>query len=213
MTKTTSIAATLVLVSLCLAGSVSANYAQSFSDLWDVSNGIAIIANSGAQFGSIYDMFGASSSYYAPEIGRTIFADWMPLNYRHCVEWQTAQTVTVGRVALWAEHDSGSYGRSFNRFSLEAWDGTGYFTVLDTPIALPYTYAHGVQGLVIDAVLSTPVTASRFMASFYQGTEVAWASGPRVLELDAFGPVPEPSSIAALAIGLLSLAGTRRRRP
>lgn len=214
MRKTTVTAAILALLVPCIGGAALADYAQSFSDLWDVSNGTTIIANSATLFGDIRDMFGANDSPYAPERGHTIFEDWRPLNYQHWVEWQTPQAVTVGRVVLWAEHDASPWGRSFNRFSLEAWDDAdaAYITILDTQVAIPYVYVQDVQGLVLDAILFSPVTASRFRASFYQGTEVAWASGPRILELDAFGPVPEPTSAAALAVGLFWLGGIRRRR-
>jgi len=206
-------AVALALLGLCIAGAASADYAQSFSDLWDVNSGAVVVANSPTLFGDIRDMFGANDGWYLPERGHTLFADERPLDYPHWVEWQTPQAVTVGRVVLWAWHDP-SGGRSFNRFSLEAWNDAGgcYTTIYDARVTIPYTYVQDIYGLLLDLALAPAVTASKFRATFYQGTTISYASGPRILELDAFAPVPEPSSIVALAVGLASLVGTKRRR-
>ncbi|MCE5324211.1 hypothetical protein LLG46_12985 [bacterium] len=197
----------------------AATYTQSFTDLWNVGNGISIVSCSGTHFANtdILDMFGANGSYYVPERGNTLFRDGQPQNYRHFIEWQMPGSVTVGRIALWAAHDGGSCGRSFNRFTLEAWNSAagGYVTVYDTQVGLPYTWVEGNEGLVVNKTFDTPFTSSLFRASFYQATTIPYASGPRIYELDAFTAppsVPEWGSLALALLGLVPAARFARRK-
>ncbi len=197
------------LLSICLPV-MAATYTQSFTDLWDVSNGTVVYECSGTLFSNTdkQDMFGANNSYYTPERGNTLFADWQPLNFRHYIVWHTPQDVTVGRIALWAGHDQGTNARSFNRFTLEAYDFSlgSYVTVYDTSVGLPYTWVEGNIGLVTNKTFDTPFTSNLFRASFYQATTIAWASGPRIYELDAFAPAPTVPEWGSLTLALFGLA-------
>ena len=63
----------------------------------------------------------------------------------------------------------------------------------------------------------TPTTADTWRVSFQQyGPANGHASGPRILELDGYiyqggNPIPEPATMLLLGLGLMGLAGVRRK--
>src|SRR4051812_6286569 len=92
---------TSYLFSFLAAASIGAARAQTSDDLWDVSQGTVITADSGAIPGySIQSMFGGFSL-----IDWAYFSDAQPPGFVHFVEWETLGDVTVGRIQLYALGD------------------------------------------------------------------------------------------------------------
>jgi hypothetical protein len=73
----------------------------------------------------------------------------------------------------------------------------------------PGQYSYLPYSGTADAVFST----QDFKAEFDWYTHIAWASGPRIVELDGFNTprVPEPTTMLLLGLGLIGLAGARRK--
>ncbi len=198
--------------------------AQVTTDLWDVSQGSVVIANSAViDFGpayrsSINDMFGARDANV--EAGNTIFKDNRLTGFTHFVQWQTPTPIALDSFKLYATHDfplpADANLRGFSTFNLFAKNiVTNAFELVYTNSPTnPYTFI-GPGFLLIDTAVSTTV-AQTFRAEFVQfGDNSSSAGGPRVLELDGFGTqvVPEPGSLALLTgLGLSSLILVRRSR-
>jgi hypothetical protein len=186
------------------------------NDLWDVNQGGVVTGSSAMLSGSnASDMIGAAEG--SVEAGTGLFADNYPIGQDHWLRWTTPTNVTVGDFKVYAAHDGGeSAARSFDYFTLRAipLGGTDYVTIYETAIDVPYVLEDEFGGLLFSHKLSVPVTAHQFEAHFRQHTEVAYAMGPRVVELDAFAalPVPEPGGLLAVSSAIISLAGFAHRR-
>ena len=90
-------------------------------DLWDVSQGTVVVADSGIRDGFLADgMFGAGP--VLEEYGNTIFADGQPAGSVHFIEWRTPAPVTLQAFRLFASGDGPYYGneRDFAQFVLKA---------------------------------------------------------------------------------------------
>jgi hypothetical protein len=174
----------------------------STEDLWDVSQGVVVTGTSGIRFGfDALDMFGAENSPIGP--GHTIFADDQPPGFVHYIEWQTTNPVLVGRINLFAAGDSPLYlnQREFDRFVLRAKSpGSATFdmVVIDYTPTHPYELLDQDSSLLLSARIS-PFRSQEFRAEFTQFTAGRGYDGPRIFELDAFGPdcVPLPAGVVA----------------
>ncbi len=206
----------------------------SYSDLWDVSNGVTINSTSGVlNYNSVWrsdirDMFGSNYGY--PEPGNTIFKDYMSpglsggnvqAGYTHFVEWNTSSLVTLRSFALHASNEpsggnTGMLRRAFSQFRLFTGDGAGnWTTIYDTGPGFTY------EGALEIATDITAISAQYFRAEFVQAS---WndprAVGPRIVELDGFstfldgstGNVPEPATLALMGLGLAGVGFRRKKR-
>lgn len=189
--------------------------------LWDVSNGVAVVNHSGVISGSlITNMFGGIRGSIATENVNTLFRDDQPAGFVHFVQWQTPAPVTVGSFNLFAHDDATANpgDRGFTRFQLFARNiGTGMFDLLYEFSPAGHPYHNLYPDLLVASAVIPEVTAQEFRAEFTQFAPNDFP-GPRIVELDAFGPsaVPEPSGLASAALGLAALvgyAGWRRVRP
>jgi hypothetical protein len=165
--------------------------AQSSTDLWDISQGSIVTASSPPIPGySVESMFGGF-------IGGdwSYFADGEPSGTVHFVEWETPANVTISQIHLWAFGDA-MFGfpnnqREFQHFTLRAkspGSPTYDLTLVDYEATHPYTFV-GPFGFLIDEIIPA-VTARQFRAEFLQYTAGLGFDGPRIVELDAFGPQP-----------------------
>jgi hypothetical protein len=208
----------------------------SSTDLWQgatVTASPTIHPNSNAN-----DMFGAVSPGGEP--GNTVFADGLPINTVHFVEWQTSSAVTLKSFALFATHDApprDANQRGINHFELYAWNGSSYQSIFsyDMPALL-----HGNNTPPPNSIFETnspfnnalrlgvnliPVTTDRFRAEFVQyGPAQCCESGPRISEFDGFGtyfaeasipnavPIPAALPLFATGLGAIGFLGWRSRR-
>lgn len=194
----------MLLLGVSMAAAVS--HAQSNADLWDVSQGTVVTADSGAIPGySIDSMFGGAS----PFSDWAYFSDSQPPGFTHFVEWETPGPVTVGLVRMHAFGDDFlNNGREFDQFTLRAKSpGSPVYdvVVLTYNATHPYTFINPINALVIDQTVAA-VTSSSFRAEFVQYTAGFGFDGPRIVELDAFPPPPpqissQPASLT-LNIGM-----------
>lgn len=182
-------------------------------DLWDVNQG-GYVTDSSTIFpgNSAWNIIGRQEGTVEPGAG--LFVDGRSAGYVHWLRWNTPTDVTVNEFRVFAAHDAGNLGRSFDYFVLRAipYGGTEYETVYESPIGVPYAYQDEFGGLLFSHVLAAPVRAHQFEAQFRQHTDVEYAEGPRVIELDAFGAVPEPGSLLAISTAIIGFSGFARRR-
>jgi hypothetical protein len=211
----------LVNRNLILAGMVwclmlcSTSQGQSVKDLWDVAQGIRVTGVSpNDDNGGLYpeNIFGARLGDIEP--GNTVFADNAPPGYVHWVEWQTREPVTIGDIQVFARGDGTSALNQREFGHLQIWAKATPASSFSIPLVSftpthPYNSINAQSGLILDARIS-PVTAQVFRAEFTH-----WAAGfkgydaPRVIELDAFPPVPEPTAKTLLGASLCAIGFAR----
>ncbi len=206
-----------------LSISIVASAAQDTTDLWDINQGCVVTGTytAGVYPGSdIRNMFGGE--YGTIEVGNTIFCDAQIFSPGSLawVSWKTPTAVELERFILSVAAD-GNYPTTYNRaiqgFNLYAsniahpyddnWGDPIYESgYLSPPLG---NYINGLYYYTIDHTFSSTISAQYFKADIIYGSVV---TGPRVIELDGYAVVPEPSSIIALVGGLGSLLAFRRRR-
>lgn len=222
----------LLVAGVLVANLARAQFAPSTSDLWDVSNGNVVTANSGllvANGGAdVRELFGFVRPTSA-EPGALMFEDAQAAGFVHYVEWSTPTANTVASVVLNARHDGSPYDaneRGFSQFRLYARNpSTSAFDILvfQYSPSNPYSasspppnglVASNATGDVLQLCANvTPITASDFRAEFVQyGDRTALARGPRIIELDAFAdarctaaPAAPPAQIPTLSEWALML--------
>lgn len=206
--------ATIAVTSLFLLriSVVHAAAAPVTDDLWDVSQGSVVLANSRVHpVSDITHMFGGSSGTI--EVDNLLFFDGAPVGFTHFVEWRTSSPATIGQFNLYAAHDaSGITERGFSKFELKAFDAaTSAFNVVFSYFPTsPYGLVEEDTSLLLSTTI-IPVTAQRWRAEFTQAGPASLAAGPRVMELDGFAPVPLPPAGLLLAPALALLAFGRSR--
>jgi hypothetical protein len=206
---------TLSLLSLSLTCS-----AQTNADLWDVSQGSVVTANSPvrdngpADRSSPRDMFGATEG--SVESGNTLFGNQQLAGFVHFVEWQTPTPIRLDSFKLYAIHDgapSDANQRGFSRFNLLARNPTtqDFELIYTFQPTNPYTVI-GPNFLLVDTSV-TPMIAQDFRAEFVQfGDSSPTQRGPRVVELDGFGVVPAPGALLVALMGAVPGATLLLRR-
>jgi hypothetical protein len=183
-------------IALLAAACIGSASAQTTADLWDLSQGTVVTASSGPIPGyAIESMFGGFSI-----VDWAYFSDSQPPGFVHFAEWETLEEVTVGQIKLYALGDA-VFGfpnnqREFSRVVLRAKSpgATVYDQVLvDYTPTHPYTFA-GPFNLLLDQTVS-PVVSKSFRAEFTQFDTDGPFDGPRIIELDAFPPLPPPPPV------------------
>ncbi len=170
---------------------VTLQSANSRPNLWDISNGITITQTSGIRGGfTAEDMFGANSSI---EAGATVFSDDRPDGFVHFIQWQTPNPVTVTSFSLSAAGDGPVFSneREMAKFVLQAKlrAADPFVTIYTYTPTHPYTFI-GPGGLDLISTSIPPLDAQFFRAEFVQWNAGRGFDGPRIIELEAFGPSP-----------------------
>jgi hypothetical protein len=195
------------------------------ADLWDPANGTVVTADSGtADFyvphaTNIANMFMPKQTpAVSDDPQNTLFAEMKPAGFVHYVEWQTPSPVTLTSFALYSVDGAPAFVRSFDRFTLYAWDGTAFQPLFQDLPSHPYAFVDPSQDLLYQADVG-PITASRFRAEFVQnGTETnAYLGyttyGPRIIQLAGYGSsVPEPTGTCGAALSAAASLLIRRAR-
>jgi len=232
---------TMTFSVLLIFSSLTANARMAiFDDLWDVSQGTSVSASSGALAGGWWsdprNMFGGAYGSNPDTKNNTIFKDYQPQGYVHWVNWQTSAPVTLQSFNLVAIHDyglnTGEYRninhRGISRFKLFSSTGlSGPWTllydytvnpVLDSNWQPVYGGGADYSGLnYLELFADVPLTTAQyFRAEFTQYGTGSWvygdAQGPRIYELDGYGPtVPIPATLFLLGPGLLGLLTLKKK--
>jgi len=200
--------------------------AQSSDDLWDVSRGTIVTRSSptlseeggpglfggGGFIGEPGDTIFADDNFHTihfipgfpPPFPPTIQTNLVQTNgFVHFVEWKTVDPVTVSTIRLFASGDgeSYSYGREMGRFTLKTKSaGSTEFdvTVLSFVPQHPYVVLDAYSSLILETNVPA-FTAQEFRSEFEQlNLRAAGWNAPRVMELDAFGPLPPKPQILQL---------------
>ena len=183
-------------IALLAAASIASASAQTTGDLWDISQGTVITSSSPPIPGyAIESMFGGFSI-----VDWAYFSDSQPPGFVHFVEWQTLEDVTVGQIQLFALGDA-VFGfpnnqREFAHVTIRAksvGSATYDLTLVDFTPTHPYSFA-GPNRLLVDDTIP-PVVSRSFRAEFTQFDTDGPFDGPRIIELDAFPPVPPPPPV------------------
>jgi hypothetical protein len=152
-------------------------------DLFDLSRGTIVTGTSG--FYSAEPSPGMLGGAGTVEVENTVFRD-RSLGFIHTIDWRTAASVTVTNVKVFSRGDSGGTYREFASLTLKAKSigSTNYdITVFShTPNAHPWPLLDPNSFMMLDTNV-TAVTAQEFRAEVVQLN-----GGPRVMEVDAFGP-------------------------
>ncbi|MFA5906875.1 MAG: PEP-CTERM sorting domain-containing protein [Desulfobacula sp.] len=196
-----------------------ANLATDTSDLWDINQGNVVTGmyTAGVFPGSdARNMFGGEFGT-VDDPGNTVFYDAQIFGPGSIawVSWQTPTPVKLDRFVLSVVADGNypvSYNRAIQGFNLYAGDDGSVWNPVyaSGPLPTPLgTYDNGLYYYTIDYTFSSPITGQHFKADFIYGSYV---TGPRIKELDGYGiPVPLPGSMVLLGLGLIGLAGLRRK--
>jgi hypothetical protein len=233
MRRITSIAvASFVLLSA--ATWARAAVPPNLGNLWDVANGTTVTGGSptddffNGHIANLTNMFEPKVNVARPfedDSVNTLFGDKQPAGFVHFVEWQTPSAVTLGSFKLYTVDDHPSFLRSFDHFTLYAWNGVAFAPIFDSATGHPYVYDDPAHVLLFDRDV-TPVTSNRFRAEFTQNGTIGngylgvGTYGPRVLELAAFAPDPvppqqdvplPPAAFAGMFTGMMVIV-TRVRR-
>jgi hypothetical protein len=150
-------------------------------DLWDARLGSTITAMT-PYVGIPNGMFGAGSASESTDA--TSFADGAE-GAVHVVEWSTPTAVQVNTIRLFAPSTDGGEFGSFTLRAKSAGSETFDVAIGTFTPTHPYTLLDASTYAILDTEIA-PVTATAFRAEFLQ----YGATGPRVLELDAFTTRP-----------------------
>lgn len=165
-------------------------------DLWDVARGGVVTASSQMHStGGVVDSFAQDSfgaqTVGAVEPGMTIFRDLAPDGTVHFVEWSTPAAFDLHGFRLHAAHDESPQQRAFRSFRLFAREAgaAAYTTIYASPVGVPYPDTGELLPNSRDLYRCPklrPFAAQEFRAEFTQDGD--FPGGPRVIELDGFGP-------------------------
>src|SRR5712691_9378511 len=135
-----SIAFFSIIVWDCVSGrgaSAAATMTQVTNDLWDVSRGTVITANSPSGAPPIAGILGFATGSQLQQ--DSYFADGKPAGFAHFIEFKTVNPVTIRSLSVWGGDDRNGgvpQARSFNEFKLYGWNGSAFQLLLDKPITL-----------------------------------------------------------------------------
>jgi hypothetical protein len=200
-------ASVLFIVSVLLPKMVDAwNIPNSYTDLWDVSQGITILNSSPATtpYRPIENMFG-QKQIESPTITweLTLFdSNGGDQGVTDFVEWSTANPIILTGFNLFSSKDTGSTNRIIDKVSLFYWDEGSWQVFYQRYVRDLYGSGDNLELNVTNAEFISPVYGrQKFRAEF-----VHVGDGPRIHELDGYGVVlAEGSSPALPAIDIPSV--------
>ena len=161
----------------------------------DLFQGAAINADSGTIVSAAANLFDGNTSamIFDDQFEGTKFVNFQPIG----------GPVTVGSFHIFFQRDGNSVDRAAATFHLLAdTDNNGSYETALFAGPMPVVYSGTDADIIL--TLAAPVTAPKFRLEVTPTYTTAFP-GPRVYELDAFESVPEPSTLALLGVGLLSL--------
>lgn len=183
----------------------------SATDLFDVSNGSAVISNSEVQ--SWTDPRSAFGFIRGSGIepGNVYFSESKPVGSIDFITIQTSQVITVSEVSMFTYDDTypGGAGavRGMSTFSIySSMDGVAFRHIGVYGIDMNYTTTYGASGIQLQ-IKFHPVRAKYFRF------ETARSSifGQRIVEIDGIHNVPEPSSlICHFSLSVMFLGSNRK---
>lgn len=189
----------------------------SINDLWDISQGVQIVAHSPFSQADgrpnpydARDIFGGRFSNYTLErecCGGVVFVDSVSTNYIHFVEWITPVPVRIDSIHLFA---SGDGSREFARFTIAAkslGSSTYDLNLYTLTPSHPFVILDQLTWLLLSTNL-VPVTAQEFRAEFLNYPNQAF-TGPHILELDGFGEIPPLLQFDLTHLKLGGISGLR----
>ncbi|HZO91673.1 MAG TPA: hypothetical protein VFB38_25345 [Chthonomonadaceae bacterium] len=178
--------------------------AQEEADLWDISQGVRVLRDSGtldlrnvygpysAYYSDILNMFGGTFGGLEPDAWPhqgTLFQDFKPAGFIHFVEWRTPAPMRLTRFRLYANGDGPDLDnqRDFARFTLKIKGSSGAWQTIydDTPTHPEYAWT-SFPAPLLDVTLPSAVDAQDFRAEFVQYGS-ANLYGPRIERLQGFG--------------------------
>jgi len=181
-------------------------------DAFDVSQGTTVVTSTAIFAG--YDIRSAigflQPTVSEPEIA--YFADSSP-GFVTSFVFRTSVPVAVSGFSLLTYDDSfggvGNINRGFSSIAFSgSTDGINFNVLASGNVVNSYTAGYGISGIQVVGSFA-PTTAQFFK---FEGTQ-ANQFGARLVELDALAaPVPEPSSLALAAAGLVVVCSAVRRR-
>lgn len=163
-------------------------------DLFDVTQGAQVTASSGIYPGySAAAMLGENGQSPGYPWGITYFEDNQPPGTVHFIEWELPGLVDLSQIRLYAYGDDFlNFGREFEQFVLKAkseGSSTYDITIVSYNASHPYIFLDPFNALLVEETFPVVVSKS-FRAEFVQYTAGYGFDGPRILELDGFGPPP-----------------------
>jgi hypothetical protein len=179
----TSRGSALLLASfLCATDLITA--AACDARLFHISKGTVVLDHSALNPGEVASEIFGFIPNTGPEPGSLIFADGLPDETIHFVEWEMPQSTTVGRLRVSAAGDGcNSEARTFDHVRILAEVDDQMLVVVDEDVIVPYQY-ETTCGIVLSQVIPL-VTATRFRIEFTQHLSQLF-SGPRIYEVEGF---------------------------
>jgi hypothetical protein len=191
------------------------------TDLWEgaiITGNSPLYTHPTGTFFDARDIFGGN--YGSPAKEWTVYEDGKPVGTMHWVEWQTTTPILFGVFHMFLTGDIdpsliSPVSRSISQVNLysrmnppapgDSWSAGEMF------------YSGNITQPPDDWVrmsvdLSAPITGQYFRGEFFQAADLGDPfQGPRVIELDAFTPTPEPGTIGLTLLALGALLGAKFR--
>ena len=228
-----AVAAVLLTVHPAQADHINPIPGNEHGDLWEHTNLTSVTSTGMKSITDVRNIFGTAIGSADGAAGWALFRDDRSAGFVHTAEWTSSSAQTIRSISMDALHDltNDRIRRGFSEFRLFAWNSstTTFDPIYSLTTGDPYATTIAPPGTKIDTTFLpnrglrmfanvVPMTTDRWKAEFVQTFPTPSVhSGPRIIELngfDTFHPdlpsVPEPSTVAFTALGLLGILGLRR---